>query len=176
MAVLRAAARRPLPAAEVLAVFDAAPVVQLAELTGRWRGAEVPTGSRFDGLLGAHGWYGKEVLDSERVQPLLFADRRGRPHAVDPAPAPLRLLRRRPALLRSRAARAGFAAVRPLLATTRPHARARMVGSRGVVTAALVYDRLPVVDAFRRVSADTLLGLMDLRGVPEPFFFLLTRE
>jgi hypothetical protein len=66
--------------------------------------------------------------------------------------------------------------VRPLLTTRRPAARVREVRHRGVVTAAIVYDRLPVVDSFRRLGEDTLLGLMDLRGVPEPFPFLLRRE
>jgi hypothetical protein len=46
---------------------------------------------------------------------------------------------------------------------------------RGVPTTALVYDRLPVVDVFRRVSPDLLLGLMDMRGLPDPFAFLLER-
>jgi hypothetical protein len=32
------------------------------------------------------------------------------------------------------------------------------------------------VDHLRRVAAGTLLGLMDLRGVPEPFFFVLRRD
>jgi Domain of unknown function (DUF4334) len=40
----------------------------------------------------------------------------------------------------------------------------------------MVYDTLPIVDVFRRVDADTLLGLMDLRGLPEPFLFLLERD
>ncbi|HYX94508.1 MAG TPA: DUF4334 domain-containing protein [Geodermatophilus sp.] len=46
---------------------------------------------------------------------------------------------------------------------------------RGVPTTALLYDRLPVVDVFRRVSPDLLLGLMDMRGLPDPFAFLLER-
>jgi hypothetical protein len=33
-----------------------------------------------------------------------------------------------------------------------------------------------VVDVLRRVSADTLVGLMDMRGVPQPYFFLLHRD
>jgi hypothetical protein len=51
----------------------------------------------------------------------------------------------------------------------------RPVEHRGVVTAAVVYDALPIVDVLRRVDAGTLLGVMDCRGVPEPFVFVLTR-
>jgi hypothetical protein len=35
---------------------------------------------------------------------------------------------------------------------------------------------LPIVDVFRRTDPDTLLGLMDLRGMEKPFFFLLERD
>jgi hypothetical protein len=40
----------------------------------------------------------------------------------------------------------------------------------------MVYDALPIIDVFRRVTADRVLGLMDLRGLAEPFFFLLDRD
>jgi hypothetical protein len=162
-------------AAGVLGLFDSLDPVAPAELLGRWRGAELPTGSRLDGLLTLHRWWGKEVVDVETVHPLLFAGRGGVPRPVAPWPAPLAVLRRAPGLARTPLARAGFAAVRPLLRARRPGARVRALEHRGVVTAAIVYDRLPVVDAFRRVDGATLLGLMDLRGLDEPFAFVLTR-
>src|SRR4051794_16985865 len=163
-------------AADALACFDRCAQVEPGELPGRWRGSGLPTGHPFDGLLEAYGWYGKEVVDAETVHPLLFRDRRGRPRAVDPAHAPLGVLRRAPGLARTSVARAGFGVVRPLRTTRRPAARVRAVEFRGVVSAALVYDRLPIVDVLRRVSAGTLLGLMDMRGVPTPFLFVLRRD
>jgi hypothetical protein len=39
-----------------------------------------------------------------------------------------------------------------------------------------VYDHLPIIDVFRRVDDDTVLGLMDYRNFPEPYFFVLVRE
>ena len=162
--------------ADVLAFADRLPGIGVAEMTGRWRGAELPTGSPLDGLLTAYRWWGKEVVDADTVHPLLFPDRAGRPRPVEPAIAPLTLLRRAPALARSRPARLAFTSVRPLLTTRRPTARLRPVVHRGVPTAALVYDRLPVVDVFRQVTPDLLLGLMDLRGLPDPFAFLLERD
>jgi GXWXG protein/Domain of unknown function (DUF4334) len=161
--------------ADVLALADRLPGVAVEEMTGRWRGAELPTGSPLDGLLTAHRWWGKEVRDADTVHPLLFPDRAGRPRPIDPAPAPLGLVRRAPGLARSAPARLAFTAVRPLLTTHRPTARLRTVVHRGVPTAALVYDRLPVIDVFRRVTPDLLLGLMDMRGLPGPFAFLLER-
>jgi hypothetical protein len=40
----------------------------------------------------------------------------------------------------------------------------------------MVYDALPIIDVFRRVGPDVVLGAMDMRGLPAPFFFLLERE
>ena len=60
--------------------------------------------------------------------------------------------------------------------TGRPAARLRMVEYRGVVTGTMIYDALPINDHFRAVDDDTLLGAMDLRGLPDPFLFVLRRE
>jgi len=164
------------PAAEVLAFFDSLPPVRPDELVGRWRGSGLPTGSPLDGLLEAYGWWGKEVVDAETVHPLLFADRHGRPRPVDPLVVPLWVLRTRPQLARSVLARTAFRLVRPALSTGRGTARVRVVEHRGVATAAVVYDALPVIDVFRRVSDGVVLGLMDMRGWDPPFAFVLRRE
>src|SRR4051812_30690875 len=165
-----------LTTAAALAYFDRQHPVSPDALPGRWRGVELPTGHPFDGLLAAHGWYGKEFLDAERVHPLLFADRAGVPYPVDPTLAPLFLIRRRPRLLGTLPARAGSPVARRLLRTRRPAARVRTVSHRDVLTSALVYDRLPVIDVLRRVDDDVLVGLMDLRGMAQPYFFLLLRD
>ena len=73
-------------------------------------------------------------------------------------------------------ARQAFGGVRPLMYTDKPKARLRTVEHRGVATAAMVYDALPIIDVFRRVDPATLLGLMDMRGLPQPFFFVLERD
>jgi hypothetical protein len=140
-------------AADALACFDRCGPVDPGEVIGRWRGSGLPT-----------------------VHPLLFRDRRGRPRPVDPSLAPIGVLRRAPGLARTALARTGFTVLRPLRTTRRPAARVRAVEFRGVLSAALVYDRLPIVDVLRRVEPGTLLGLMDLRGVEQPFFFVLRQD
>jgi hypothetical protein len=40
----------------------------------------------------------------------------------------------------------------------------------------MVYDALPIIDVFRRVGPDVLIGAMDMRGLTAPFFFLLERD
>lgn len=160
---------------QVRALFDALPGVAVEELTGRWRGSGLRTGSPLDGLLEAYGWYGKEFLDADRVHPLLFVDRLGRARPVNPALLPVGLLRARPGTARVGAVRRAFALGRPLLWTDRPAARLRTVVHRGTPTAAMIYDALPIIDVLKRVDAGVLLGSMDLRGLPEPFFFVLRR-
>jgi hypothetical protein len=162
-------------AEEALRFFDSLPAVSTADVLGRWRGSGLPTGSPLDGLLEAYGWYGKEFLGAESVHPLLFGTRSG-PRPIDPALIPLSVLRDRPGLAHSTLARAAFSVVRPILRTRRPKARLRAIEHRGVVTAAMVYDAVPIIDVFRRMSADRVLGLMDMRGLTAPFFFLLQRD
>jgi hypothetical protein len=164
------------PVEDVLAFVDTLPAVRVAELTGTWRGRELTTGNPLDGLLGRFGWYGKRFDGPDQVHPLLFADGRGGVLAVNPALAPLSLVVRLAPLLRNPLAVGLFRLVRPLLRTSRPRARLRMVEYRGVVSAAMLYDALPVVDVFRRVDGDTVVGLMDMRGLEQPFVFVLRRD
>jgi hypothetical protein len=161
---------------EVLGFFDSLAPVSTDEMVGRWRGSGLPTGSPLDGLLEAYGWWGKEVVDDETVHPLLVAGPGGRPYPVNPALVPLSVLRSRPGLAHRAVLRRAAIAVRPLARTRRPCARLLTVTHRGVASAAMVYDALPIVDVFRRVDDDVVLGLMDMRGLDEPFAFVLTRE
>ena len=162
--------------ADALAYFDSLPAVAPGEMHGRWRGSGLVTGSPLDGLLEAYGWYGKEFLDDEAVHPLLFADRSGRPRPVDPSLLPVNLLRDYAGFLQLWPLRTTLTTMRPLLYTTKPKARLRELTHRGVLTAAMVYDSLPIIDVFRRVSDDVRLGAMDMRGLPAPFLFLLRRD
>jgi len=149
-----------------------APVERVEELLGTWRGEELPTGTPMDGALKAAGWYGKRFVSAEAVHPLLFRSSSGPPAALEP-----RLVFGLPRILPFVPARLLYAALRPLLKTERPGARLRMaMDPAGALTAAMLYDSLPVMDYFRRVDADTLLGVMDARGVEQPFFFVLRRD
>lgn len=161
--------------ADALALFDDLPAVAPAEIRGTWRGRELRTGHPMDGLLEVTGWYGKRFDDDESVHPLLFSTSSGEVVSVDPRRVPMGLAGRIPP---AAVARARFAVdlLRPALRTRRPRARLRAVEKRGVVTAAMVYDHLPIIDFFRRVDDDTLLGLMDLRTHPQPYLFVLARD
>ncbi len=158
---------------EALEFFDSLPPVAVDALTGRWRGSGLPTGHPMDGLLEEYGWYGKEFLSADSVHPLLFVDGSGAIVAVDSRFVPVSLMLNPPQ--KNRLLRALFGLTRPILRTTKPRARLRMTEYRGQVSATMIYDFLPINDVFRRVDADTVLGLMDLRGMALPFFFILRR-
>lgn len=156
--------------------FDALEPVQTADLRGDWRGEGVPTGHPMDGALEAYHWWGKRFESDEAVHPLLFETAAGRLVAVHPGWMRPFL----PWLRNGRWPRAAWLrglarSSLPLLATTRSQARLRMIEHRGVLTAAMIYDGLPIHDVFRRIDADTVLGCMDLKDDPRPFFFLLRR-
>lgn len=161
--------------ADALALFDALPAVRAADVTGRWHGREIATGHPLDGLLVPTGWYGKQFDDVDHVHPLLFRSASGDIYPADPRRMPLGLAGRVPTHLVERA-RPLALRMWPLVRTRHHSARLRDVEHRGVVTAAMVYDDLPIIDVFRAVDADTLLGVMDYRVHPAPYFFVLERD
>ena len=162
--------------AEAWAFFDTLPAVDVHEMIGRWRGSGLPTAHPIDGLLEAYGWFGKAFTSPEDVQPLLFCHGQGNVVAFHPRRMPINLMVRHPGWLRHKAACRAFAAAAPLLRTRRPMARLRMMEHRGVTSATMIYDHWPILDTFRRVNHDTLLGVMDLRDMAQPFFFVLRRH
>lgn len=161
--------------AEALALFDALPSVRAEQITGRWAGRELGTGHRLDGALAASGWHGKRFDSMEDVFPLVFSTTDGRTFTADPRRIPLGLTGKVPASTIARA-RPLLSALKPALGTTRPRARLRNLEYRGVVTAAMIYDHLPIIDVFRLVDEVTLLGAMDWRDDPQPYFFVLAKE
>lgn len=161
--------------AAALAFFDALPPVGLAGMIGSWRGRGVPTGNPLDGMLERFGWQGKRFDSVDDVHPLVFEDGKGALFNVNPARVPMGLIVRVPSLANTPVAAHLFRLLRPLLRTRKPAARMHMVEYRGVVSATMIYDALPVIDAFREVDEHTLLGVMDLRGLDQPFVFRLHR-
>jgi hypothetical protein len=159
-----------------LAFYDSLEPVSVDELIGSWRGEGLSTGHPFDGLLETLGWHGKRFDDPDDAHPLVFDAGAGRRVSVNPAFVPVAVVVRHPRLLHTPLAARLFSMIRPLVATRKPKARLRLTHYRGVVTATMCYDALPVNDAFRKVDDDTLVGAMDLRGLDAPFLFVLRRE
>ncbi len=160
--------------AQALELFDSLDPVDLEFMIGRWQGSELPTSHPMDGWLKASNWYGKEFIDAEQVHPLLF--RSGQKSIIKVAPHPrLMLWALRSPMLKHAFFKPALALGTRLLQTNRSQARLRMMVHRGQLTATMIYDYLPINDSFRKVDNHTVLGIMDFKALPQPFFFLLRR-
>ena len=161
-----------------LEIFDDAPAVGPEFMIGTWHGTELPTAHPMDGLLAASGWWGKQFVDAETVHPLLFPTRDGR--ALWPMNPVLAFggtdfARVIPAVKKASLG-TPVAVTRRLWQTNKSRARLRTTRYRGMDTATMQYDQLPINDVFRRLSDDTVIGAMDLKGSEKPYFFLLQRD
>jgi hypothetical protein len=160
---------------EALSFYDSLPPVTLDQMIGSWRGSGLATGNPFGGLLEALGWHGKTFRGPEDVDPLVFDTADG-VFSLNPVLVPLGATLRFHSILRKPAVGRLVKTVMRLARTSRPKARLRMAEYRGVVTATMCYDRQPIHDHFRLVDDDTVVGAMDLRGMAQPFLFVLQRE
>lgn len=162
---------------QAMAILDALPAVDEAFMLGAWKGAGFDTGHPLDGVLQACHWWGKRFDSAEHVHPLVFSTLTGGTVRLNPgwARPALPLIGRVP-LPRSAAAGRVVQALLPLLATRRSRARLRMTVYRGVCSATMVYDQLPILDVFRKLDDETVFAVMDLKGMAQPFFFMLRRD
>ena len=158
---------------EALSLFDELDTVGLDFMYGRWQGSGFDTAHSIDGLLETIGWYGKEFIDSDNVHPLLFSDG-SEIFSIDPNPVITDLGLRFP-MPKNDNFKPFYGKMSKLLATKESKARLRMMEYRDRVSATMIYDYLPIHDVFRKIDDDTVLGLMDWKGMEKPFFFLLNR-
>lgn len=160
---------------EAWQLFDSLPPVNAVDIaTGRWRGEELHTGHPMNGVLPESGWYGKQFDTTEHVHPLLFHSG-AELIALDPRKVPIALAAHVPPAL-ARMTRRLLPMMAPVLRTRQPTARLRDIEYRGVTSAAMIYDRQPIIDHFRALHADILFGVMDHRGTADPYFFLLYQD
>lgn len=157
-----------------LQVFDTLDCVDLAFMLGRWQGFGLHTNHPMDGLLEASHWYGKEFVNSEIVHPLLFLDKQGNVFKVASNRTLMNWGLKYP-VLKSKSLQPLLLVSHFLLKTEKSQARLRMMDYRGKVSATMIYDYLPINDAFRKIDDNTVLGLMDFKNSPQPFFFVLKR-
>ncbi|MDJ1176882.1 DUF4334 domain-containing protein [Roseofilum capinflatum] len=158
-----------------LDLFDALEPVTLEFMLGRWRGSGLHTDHPMDGLLEASNWYGKEFINAETVHPLLFLDGQGQLIKVAPYARAMEWVGKIP--------KTNLGMIRPLfnltsalLKTEKSQARLRMMEYRNKVSATMIYDYLPINDSFRKIDDRTVLGVMDFKSLPQPFFFVLQRS
>lgn len=164
----------PMSTDEAIALFDAAAPATPEQLIGRWCGSGLNTGHPMDGMLEAAYWQGKEFRDVDTVFPLIHIVPLWGEMRLNPARLPIDLVTALP--WRDRFLPFAFPLLAPFFATQRPRACLRHVGFRGRSHAAMIYDGLPIIDYFACLEPDLMLGWMQRRGDPQPFFFSLRRE
>ncbi|MDV3350018.1 DUF4334 domain-containing protein [Leptothoe sp. LEGE 181152] len=160
---------------KALQLFDSLDPINLEFMIGRWQGSGLHTSHPMDGMLEASNWYGKEFIDPETVHPLLFLDGQGEIIKVAPQPMAMKWALNMPGI-KSDFMKPLLGLSTSLLKTEQSQARLRMMEYRGKVSATMIYDYLPINDTFRKLNDSTVLGLMDFKESPQPFFFMLRRD
>jgi len=160
---------------EALNIFDQLEKTNLEFMIGQWKGYGIHTNHPMDGLLEFFDWYGKEFVSPEQVHPLLFIDNDHKVTAITPNPTFIQLVAHWDRLPKAQIFKLLFRFVLPLFKTQNFKARLRMMEYRQQVSATMIYDDLPIQDTFRKVDQNTVLGVMDFKATPQPFFFILKR-
>ena len=157
---------------EGLSIFDSLEPVTLDFMKGQWKGYEIKTGHFMEGLLEPSGWYGKLFENSENVHPLLiYTWNKKQVYPINPKIIPLGMSFPKTKILRFL-----MIILKPILKTKRSKARMRMVNYRGKLTGTMVYDSKGILDHFTKIDSNTMLGLMDMKGSKNPYFFILERD
>ncbi|MGD1950772.1 MAG: DUF4334 domain-containing protein [Leptolyngbyaceae cyanobacterium] len=159
---------------KALQLFDSLESINLEFMIGRWQGSGLHTAHPMDGLLETSDWYGKEFIDPETVHPLLFLDDQENIIKVAPNAIGMEWALKSP-ILKNDFMKPFLSMTNSLLKTEKSQARLRMMEYRDKVSATMIYDYLPINDAFRKVDNNTVLGVMDLKDLSQPFFFVLKR-
>ncbi len=158
-----------------LAYFDSLPAVAVQDMLGAWKGSGFDTGHPLDGMLENFRWHGKRFESPQAGRPLVVDTKRGL-GMLHPGRLPMGLIARFPKLVHLKVTGTVFAIVQPLFLTKKSKSKLMMTEYRGVVTATMCYDDLPIHDMFRRVDEQTLLGISHLPGFEPPLLFVLTQE
>lgn len=173
---------------EAFVIFDSLETVNKQFMIGKWRGSECKTGHIMDGMLSIAPWYGKLFISSEAVHPLVFTDREGKKYCVDPRKV-FRIINNTVTMKLLAGLTRKLNPVRKFdshkldlvfksFKTYRPKARLREIKYRGKITAAMIYDELAIIDIFKKIDNDTIIGVMDIKGRygTKGYFFIMNRE
>ncbi|WP_310220154.1 DUF4334 domain-containing protein [Neorhizobium sp. 2083] len=157
----------------ILEQFRRLPPIEPREFVGLWKGHGIPAGHPFDGVLENLGWFGKRFTLNMRADALLFQSGGHRLVAIDPKWIPLGLALRFHHIGRTRVARNLFSYLQRRLRARGPVASLKTMAFGGAESAAMVYDDQPIVDYFRRIDAERIMGAMAIKGDERIYFFEL---
>jgi len=155
---------------DALLIFDSLESIKPDFMFGEWRGDEIFTGHPMEGNLQRGGWAGKEFKSPEEVSPLVYYanEQRNDTFWVDPYVHFKN---------RSEGSKDVFiGTIRDKVETNEYKARLRQIIYRGKIETAMIYDNLPIHDIFKKIDENTVLGVMDYKIIPQPYFFILKRK
>ncbi|PDS27771.1 GXWXG domain-containing protein [Rhizobium phaseoli] len=158
---------------EMKAWFSSLKPVRPVEMIGLWRGVGIPSDHPLDGVLENLGWFGKRFHADMRADALLFQWRADRLVAIEPGFLPIRLAIKAAPFGRTRVARIWFSYLQKALRARGTTASLALQPSEDGATAAMRYDRQPIVDYFRWMNAQELAGMMCIAGDARHYFFKL---
>lgn len=128
-----------------------------------------------DGVLENLQWFGKRFHPDFRADPLLFQWRPGCRVPIEPSFFPIRTVIRFAAFGKTTIARNWFSHLNKLARARDKTASIKLRTVDGEETAAMIYDRQPIVDFFRRIGDDEIAGMMVVEGDERRYFFRLRR-
>ncbi|MBB4276342.1 hypothetical protein GGE12_004139 [Rhizobium mongolense] len=149
--------------------------VQPKNMIGLWKGVGLPSGHPLDGVLENLYWFGKRFHADMRADALLFQRWPGRLVAIDPCYIPIGLAIKAAPLGRTAVARKLFLHLHQTLRAKGTTASITLQTLEQVESAAMIYDKQPIVDHFRLVSHDELVGMMCVHDDPCRYFFRLRK-
>ncbi|APO72126.1 hypothetical protein IE4872_PD01605 (plasmid) [Rhizobium gallicum] len=149
--------------------------VQPKDMIGLWKGVGLPSGHPLDGVLENLHWFGKRFHADMRADALLFQRRPGRLVSIDPRYIPIGLAIKAAPLGRTAVARKLFLHLQQALRAKGTTASITLQIFEHVESAAMIYDKQPIVDHFRLVRHDELVGMMCVRGDSCRYFFRLRK-
>lgn len=160
---------------ETITWFRSLEPVQPIEMLGLWKGAGIPSGHPLDGVLENLGWFGKRFHADMRADALLFQWRPDRLVAIDLGFVPIGLAIKAGPFGRTGLARSGFSYLQKACRARGTIASLKLRTLEDAATAAMFYDRQPVVDYFGRINDEELAGMMCVEGDARRFFFKLRK-
>lgn len=160
---------------EMAVWFRSLEPVQPKDMVGLWSGVGIPSDHPLDGVLENLNWFGKRFHSDMRADPLLFKSRPGRLVPIEPAFFPIGLVIMMAPFGRTFFARTWSSYLQKVFRARSTTASLKLQALDGVETAAMVYDKQPVVDYFGRIDDDEIAGMMFVRDDPRRFFFKLRK-
>jgi hypothetical protein len=157
---------------EAAETFDTLPPVSTDFMIGTWKGEDIKGGSPGAYMLESLGWFGKTFESSDVAYPLVF-------YTKDKSST---FAAKHAKLAECVKNNIMPSDVQEEVEDKSPAARLRVVEWRGVSSAAMCYNEVPVIDHFRKVDEDTVYGMMDTpKGHPAystgpPRCFVLYRQ